>query len=387
MRIAIITETFLPSTDGIVTRLCASIRWLKKNGHEILVIAPDLGVSDFEGTPVAGVPAYTFFLYRDKKLSFLSRKVKTYLQDFQPDLVHVVNPAFLGVSGIFYTKRLRLPLIASYHTHVPKYADYYHLSFLKPALWWYFKTLHNRADLNLCTSQSVLDELNEKKFKNMYLWKRGVDTKQYHPGRFDHSMRERLTAGKKEKKLLLYVGRLAPEKDIERIREVLKRSDDFCLAIVGDGPHRAFLEQYFKDTDTVFTGFLHGDELASAYASSDIFVFPSTTETLGLVLLEAMASGLPVVAAQSGPTSEQIHHGITGLLYNPENREEFMEFIFKLKDDQFRSKLGEQAFEVCQKIGWDAPSKQLFDFYNETLNIHLRPAKLLRERPFYANKK
>ena len=379
MRIAIITETFLPSTDGIVTRLCASIRWLKQQGNEVLVIAPDLGVTDFEGTPVAGVPAYTFFLYKDKKLSFLSRKVKQYLLDFKPDLVHVVNPALLGVTGIYYTKRLRLPLVASYHTHVPKYADYYRLSFLKPALWWYFRLLHNRADLNLCTSQSVLTELQEKKFKNIHLWERGVDTAQYHPHRYNEAMRDRLTAGKKDKKLLLYVGRLAPEKDIEKIREVLMKSSDFCLAIIGDGPHRAYLENYFKGTSTVFTGFLHGDELASAYASSDIFVFPSTTETLGLVLLEAMSSGLPVVAAKSGPTSEQVSHGITGMLYEPNDQDEFVDHIVKLGDDTLRLKMAELAREASQKVGWDKPSKQLLDFYNKALREDLNPSKELKE--------
>jgi glycosyltransferase involved in cell wall biosynthesis len=379
MRIAIITETFLPSTDGIVTRLCASIRWLKQQGNEVLVIAPDLGVTDFEGIPVAGVPAYTFFLYKDKKLSFLSRKVKQYLLDFKPDLVHVVNPALLGVTGIYYTKRLRLPLVASYHTHVPKYADYYRLSFLKPALWWYFRLLHNRADLNLCTSQSVLTELQEKKFKNIHLWERGVDTAQYHPHHYNEAMRDRLTAGKKDKKLLLYVGRLAPEKDIEKIREVLMKSSDFCLAIVGDGPHKAFLENYFKGTDTVFTGFLHGDELASAYASSDIFVFPSTTETLGLVLLEAMSSGLAVVAAKSGPTSEQVIHGITGMLYDPNDQDEFVDHIVKLGDDTLRLKMAELSREASQKVGWDKPSEQLLDYYNKALREDLNPSKELKE--------
>jgi glycosyltransferase involved in cell wall biosynthesis len=179
------------------------------------------------------------------------------------------------------------------------------------------------------------------------------------------------------------VGRLAPEKDIEKIREVLEQSDDFCLAIVGDGPHRAYLEQYFNDTDTVFTGFLHGDELASAYASSDIFVFPSTTETLGLVLLEAMASGLPVVAANSGPTSEQVSHGITGLLYNPDDPNDFVQMVSELKDDTFRLKLGEQARTFSEMIGWDAPSKQLLDFYKETVNKSLHPAKILRENHSY----
>jgi glycosyltransferase involved in cell wall biosynthesis len=192
-------------------------------------------------------------------------------------------------------------------------------------------------------------------------------------------MRDRLTAGKKDKKLLLYVGRLAPEKDIEKIREVLMKSPDFCLAIIGDGPHRVYLENYFKGTSTVFTGFLHGDELASAYASSDIFVFPSTTETLGLVLLEAMSSGLPVVAAKSGPTSEQVSHGITGMLYDPNDQDEFVNHILKLGDDTLRLKMAELAREASQKVGWDKPSEQLLDYYNRALREDFNPSKELKE--------
>ncbi|MDL4839797.1 glycosyltransferase family 4 protein [Aquibacillus rhizosphaerae] len=379
MRVVMITETFLPSTDGIVTRLCASIRWLKDQGHEVLIIAPDLGVSEFEGVQVAGIPAFTFFMYKDKKYAFFSPKVKKHLKEFQPDLVHVVNPAFLGITGIFYAKRLKIPLIASYHTHVPKYADYYRVSMFKPILWWYFRTIHNRADINLCTSGSVLTELKEKRFHNVHLWKRGVDTNQYHPKRYDDGIRNRLTAGKKDKKLLLFVGRLAPEKDIEKIRDLLKQSSEFCLAIVGDGPHRAFLEEYYKGTNTVFTGFLHGNELASAYASSDIFVFPSTTETLGLVLLEAMASGLPVVAAESGPTSEQVSNGKTGLLYDPTKRGNFTDSILQLKDEDYRLKLSEQAHEVSQAIGWEEPSQQLLGFYKETLKTSRQTSGILKE--------
>ncbi|PRO66561.1 glycosyltransferase family 4 protein [Alkalicoccus urumqiensis] len=365
MKIAIITETFLPSTDGIVTRLTASIRWLKREGHDILIIAPDLGVTEFEGCRVAGIPAFTFFLYKDKQYSLFSKKVGRELDAFAPDVVHVVNPAFLGVTGIFAARRRKLPLIASYHTHFPKYADYYRVSIFKPALWWYARTLHNRAHLNLCTSQTVLDELKERRFHNIHLWKRGVDTEMYTPERYEESMRERLTGGQPEKKLLLFVGRLAPEKEIETVRELLDSSDDFCLAVVGDGPHRSVLEETFAGTNTVFTGFLHGEELASAYASSDVFVFPSTTETLGLVLMEAMASGLPVIAADSGPTREQVRDGETGVLYDADTPGDFTRVVTKLQDEDYRRRLGQLAAEESRSIGWDAPSAQLLSFYEE----------------------
>ncbi|MBB6734168.1 glycosyltransferase family 4 protein [Cohnella zeiphila] len=367
MKIAIVTETFLPSTDGIVTRLCATIRWLREQGHDIAVIAPDLGVYDFEGVSVLGIPARTFFLYPSKKLSFPNRRVGDLLRKLRPDLVHVVNPAMLGVAGIYYARRLRLPLVASYHTQIPKYADYYRLPFLKPILWRYFRTLHNRADLNLCTSQSVLTELSDKGFRRVHLWKRGVDVDQFGPHRRDSEMRDRLSGRRPEKTVLLYVGRLAPEKGIEQIRDVLASSPGICLALVGDGPHRAHLENYFQGTNTVFTGFLHGEELAKAYASADLFVFPSTTETLGLVILEAMASGVPIVAGRSGPTCEQIEDGVTGLLFDADRPGGLAEAVARLTDETVRERIAAQAYGAVQRLGWSEPSAQLLGYYQDVL--------------------
>jgi glycosyltransferase involved in cell wall biosynthesis len=363
MKIAIVTETFLPSTDGIVTRLCSTIQWLQRNGHSVCVIAPDLGVSEFAGAKVVGIPARTFFLYRDKKFAFPSRKVKTALQQFQPDIVHVVNPAVLGVAGIYYSRRFKLPLVASYHTQIPHYADFYRLPFLKPVLWWYLRTLHNRADVNLCTSQSVQSELLAKRFRNVHVWKRGVNLELFGPQRRDEEMRAYLTGGRIDKTLLLYVGRLAVEKNIESLLDVLESSPEFCLALVGDGPYRSFLEQYFQGTNTVITGFLHGQALAQAYASSDVFVFPSTTETLGLVILEAMASGLPVVAVKSGPTGEQVEEGVTGFLFDAEQADSLKMAVWKLKDKNERARVSKHASQVGRKFGWSQPSEQLLGIY------------------------
>jgi glycosyltransferase involved in cell wall biosynthesis len=369
MKIALVTETFLPSTDGIVTRLCATIDWLRQQGHSVRIIAPDLGVAEYAGAAIVGIPARTFLLYRGKKFAFPSRKVKSALQQFQPDLVHVVNPAFLGVSGIYYSRILRLPLVASYHTQIPHYADYYHLPFLKPALWWFFRTLHNRADLNLCTSLSVQKELQGRRFRNVRLWNRGVDPRQFGPQYRNEIMRKMLTNGRSDKTLLLYVGRLAPEKNIEMLREVLAASADYCLAIVGDGPHRARLEKHFQGTSTVFTGFMHGEKLAQAYASSDLFVFPSVTETLGLVILEAMASGLPVIAARSGPTEEQVRDGVTGILFDAEDRGGMTKAVKSLSSDpELKQKISVQARQHGCQFSWSGPSEQLLAYYKEVIH-------------------
>ncbi|PWU66867.1 glycosyltransferase family 4 protein [Gracilibacillus dipsosauri] len=363
MKILLITETFLPSTDGVVTRLTNSIRYFIKAGHQVQIIAPDLGVYEFEGAKVIGVKARRLFFYRSKLFAFPTPKVKKMIRDFDPDVMHVVNPALIGAAGIYYGKRLNYPLLASFHTQVPKYADYYHLSIFKGLLWWYFRKLHNNADLNLCTSQVVHKELVEQNFKNLHVWKRGVDTSLFHPRNFHKKMRETLSGGHTDKKLLLYVGRLAPEKEIEKIKHVLEASSEFVLAIVGDGPHRSSLERHFAGTNTVFTGFLHGQALAEAYASSDVFVFPSTTETLGLVITEAMASGLPIVAAKSGPTCEQISDGQTGLLYDPNRKEDFTTTILQFEDETLRKRLAKRAREEIAEMGWDEQSKQVLNFY------------------------
>ncbi|MBY7142968.1 glycosyltransferase family 1 protein [Virgibacillus sp. NKC19-3] len=369
MKIAIVTETFLPSTDGVVTRLTASIRYLLREGHDVRIIAPDLGVYEFEGARIDGVPARTLPFYRSKQFALPNSIVKKQLSEFDPDIVHVVNPAILGLSGVYYAKKLKLPLIASYHTNVATYLDYYHLSLFKGLIWWYFRKLYNNAALNLATSQTVQKELMNRGFFNVHVWKRGVDTEMFTPDQFDTEMRARLSNGHPEKKLLLFVGRLAPEKEIEKIKSVLEESDEFVLAIVGDGPHRQALEKHFNGTNTVFTGYMHGEELAKAYASSDVFVFPSTTETLGLVIMEAMASGLPLVAAKSGPTCEQIEDNYNGLLYDPENPVDFTATVRQFEDETLRKRLAQAAHKDVSEMGWEGQSKQLLHFYEEVTDL------------------
>ncbi|MCA1023191.1 glycosyltransferase [Halobacillus litoralis] len=370
MKIAIITETFLPSTDGVVTRLKEAITYLLDQEHEVVVIAPDLGVKEYKGAIVEGVKTAKLPFYRSKEFSLPQKRVKDLLQKHDPDLVHVVNPALVGVSGVYYADKLNYPLIASYHTHVPKYLDYYRLYPFKPLVWWYFRKLHNYAHVNLCTSQAIKTELDDKNFHNVSVWDRGVAVDHYHPGHRTETMRSRLSNGKPENKLLVFVGRLAPEKEIHKIRPLLDEREDISLAIVGDGPVKGELEEAFQGTNTVFTGLLHGDELAEAFSSSDALIFPSVTETLGLVILEAMASGLPVIAAKSGPTMEQVEDGRTGLLFENENTESMIEAINRLEDPSLYADLCKNARKEAEKHSWQKPSEQILDYYYTTLRVY-----------------
>lgn len=371
MRIAIVTETFLPSTDGIVTRLTKAIDYLLEQGHEVLVVAPDLGVTEYKGARVIGIKPITFPFYRYRKWGLPSKKVYKILKAFNPDVVNAVNPLLMGVSAVNASKKYDLPLVSSYHTHVPKYLDHY--SFYKPArplLWWYIRRNHRDAQVNICTSNAMKEELSEQGIERLQVIPRGVDVDARHPKFRSDAMRNRLSNNQPDKKLLVYIGRLAAEKDIHHIKPLLDKRSDVALAIIGDGPARKDLEKTFKGTNTVFTGFLHGEELSQAFASGDAFIFPSTSETLGLVILEAMAAGLPVIAAESGPTVEQVEHGINGMIYESGNLDSLIQAVNVIDDDAHMKELRENARNEALKYSWDVASAQLLEYYKQAKDIH-----------------
>ncbi|MDB9379155.1 glycosyltransferase family 4 protein, partial [Nodularia sphaerocarpa] len=283
MRIALFTETFLPKIDGIVTRLRHTVDHLQRNGDQVLVFAPDGGITEHKGAKVYGVTGFPLPLYPELKMALPRPAIGYALEEFQPDIIHVVNPAVLGLAGIFYSKMLKIPLVASYHTHLPQYLQHYGLGMLEGFLWELLKGAHNQAALNLCTSTVMMEELTEHGIERVKVWQRGVDTEFFHPDLASLEMRSRLSQNHPESPLLLYVGRLSAEKEIERIKPILEAIPHARLALVGDGPHRQELEKHFANTDTHFVGYLTGQELGSAFASADAFIFPSRTETLGLV--------------------------------------------------------------------------------------------------------
>jgi glycosyltransferase involved in cell wall biosynthesis len=303
VRIALVTEVWLPSINGVVTRLAATVRELHHLGHEVLIIAPKGGDEKFEGAAVRSVPTVSVpFIYGGKPWGWPMPAVARWLREFQPDVVHVVNPIFLGIAGVTASEVLGLPLVASYHTDVPRYAAFYRLGWASRQLWWVVRTLHNRAQVNLATSGAAQRVLRAHGIRAPRLWGPGVDTELFHPRRRPGS-RARLGVGPDDV-VALYVGRLGPEKGLHRL-EPLAATPGVHLLVVGEGPGEEALRARLTGPSVTFTGPLHGSDLADAYASADVFVFPSTTETLGLVIFEAMATGVPIVAAET-PASREV---------------------------------------------------------------------------------
>ncbi len=373
MKIAFFTETFLPKVDGIVTRLTKTIEFLTKNGDEVIVFCPEGCPDSYKGATIVGVAAMPLPLYPELKLGLPGPAVSDKLEEFKPDLVHVVNPAVLGLGGIWLAKTNNIPLIASYHTHLPKYLEHYGMGMLEPLLWELLKAAHNQALLNLCTSTAMVNELEDKGIQRTALWQRGVDTENFRPELRSEKMREKLFGKYQDTdSLLIYVGRLSAEKQIERIKPVLDNIPGACLALVGDGPYRGQLEKIFENTKTNFIGYLSGEELASAYASGDIFLFPSSTETLGLVLLEAMAAGCPVIGANKGGIPDIINNGVNGCLYNPDEKDNGERSLIEatkkiLADKNKKEAMRKEARKEAEQWDWNQATLQLQKYYTETL--------------------
>ncbi|MEM6432841.1 MAG: glycosyltransferase family 1 protein [Cyanobacteria bacterium P01_D01_bin.115] len=374
MRIALFTETFLPKVDGIVTRLKHTVEHLQRLGDEVMVFCPEGGLKTYKGAQIHGVSGLAFPLYPELKLALPRPSIGEALEKFNPDLIHIVNPAVLGMAGLFYAKTLNIPLMASYHTHLPKYLEHYGLGMLEGVMWELIKAVHNQARVNLVTSTAMQSELSDHGVERVQVWQRGVDTELFRPALASRDMRDRLSQGHPDAPLLLYIGRLSAEKEVDRIKPVLEAIPEARLALVGDGPHREDLEKHFADTHTHFVGYLAGEELAAAYASADAFIFPSRTETLGLVLLEAMAAGCPVVAANAGGIPDIVTDGENGYLFDPKDDNGAIAATQHLLNrGAERELMSRNARIEAEKWGWNAATQQLQKFYTAILDADSMP--------------
>ncbi|WP_029089213.1 glycosyltransferase family 4 protein [Brevibacterium album] len=379
MRIALFTEVFLPKIDGVVTRLTRSLEQLAELGHEVVVFAPGTPPASFAGfdvVPVRSVPFKPW--YPELQVGLPTPSIARTMERFHPHVVHAVNPVWLAAYGTLSARRRHLPLVASFHTDVPSYTRRLGLEWITDTTSRWITRMHNLAEVNLCTSQQMVQRAAGAGIGNVRLWPKAVDTRAYSPARASAAMRARLTAGHPEDRLLVYVGRLSKEKDLLLLREAYARlPEDVRLAFVGSGPFREELEREFAGTRTVFTGYMSGEELASAYASADLFAFPSTTETLGLVALESMASGVPVVGARAGGIPFAVRDGVGGLLHEPGDAADLAAKIMRVLDDSaLAARLSAGGRAEAEASSWAAATEALVGAYEEAVERHWedRPA-------------
>jgi glycosyltransferase involved in cell wall biosynthesis len=380
MRIAIFTDTFAPDVNGVARTLKRFTDHLEANGYEFRVFAPESTNESLFSSHIHRFVSLPFFLYPECRLALPNMlHVKAELQRFKPDLIHVATPFNIGLCGLHYAKKMNIPIVGSYHTDFDQYLEYYDLHFLSKFLWKYMHWFHKPLRKIFVPSNETMEQLKRKGFSNVRIWGRGVDCSLFHPNYSVQEIREQYVI--KEKYILSYVGRLAPEKDIETLLNISlqlpeKIRNQVHWLIVGDGPSKDEMAKNAPKNMT-FAGYLNGENLAKVYASSDLFVFPSPTETFGNVVLEALATGTPVIGANSGGVKNIISHETTGYLCEPKNVEQFNHAIIHLLENQtLLQKMGEDARKYALSQTWDQIFEGLLKEYEDTLieKSHIRYA-------------
>jgi phosphatidylinositol alpha 1,6-mannosyltransferase len=373
MRVALISETFLPSVNGVTTTLCRLLEHLERRGGKAILFAPLGAPSMYAGARVVPLGSLPLPFYPEVQLTPPQWGITAQLRRFKPDLVHAVGPLVLGSVVPVVANTLRVPLVSSYHTDFGAYSQHYGIGFLKHGVDRYLRWIHNRCMLTLCPSSATLRDLQRLGFRRLRVWGRGVDTARFHPDHRSAAWREGIGA-RPEDRVLLYVGRLAPEKRVDLLADALLGLPNVRLVIVGDGPARSDLERRMADLPVHFTGYLRGDDLATAYASANAFVFPSPTETFGQVVQEAMSSGLPVVGARSGGTLDLVRPGVNGLLFDPGSAADLHAQLDRLlADAPTLATMGRRGRALAETRSWPVLLDELLGYYDRARRSYPRP--------------
>jgi len=363
VKVAVVTESFLPQVNGVTNSVLRILEHFERTGHDAVVIAPGPGDDRYGSTRVVRVPAVALPVYRSFPVGLPSPRLAATLRSFQPDIVHLASPAALGAAGAATAHRLGLRSVAVFQSDLPGFARRYGAGVVAPTLWRWLRWIHNHADLTLAPSSATAWELERHGIAPVARWGRGVDAERFHPQHRSETVRRHLAPHGET--VIGYVGRLAAEKQVDRLCELadLPRTR---LVIVGDGPERANLERRLPRA--AFVGFRTGDDLSQLVASFDVFVHPGEHETFCQAVQEALASGVPVVAPATGGPLDLVHHDGNGYLFPAHDPAAMRSAVAALaKDPVRRVAMGVAARQGVLSRSWSAVGDELLAHYRAVL--------------------
>jgi glycosyltransferase involved in cell wall biosynthesis len=377
MRIAVVTETYPPDINGVAHTLSKTVEGLKARGHALWLIRPrqpqdgeKANRSLTDETLVRGMPIP---FYKHLKMGFPAKRALTRLWTLhRPDVVHIATEGPLGWSALQAAKKLKLPVSSDFRTNFHAYSDHYGIGWLRGAIMNYMRKFHNAALATMVPTPALAQELAQLGFERLHVVPRGVDTDLFQPARRSSALRADWGA-RDETLVLLCVGRLAAEKNLGLVVSTFERlveaNANVKLVLVGDGPLKASLEK--KHPEVVFAGFRTGEDLAQHYASADMFLFPSLTETFGNVTLEAMSSGLPVVAYRHAAAAELIHSGVNGQLIEAGDTTAFERAAVQLAQmHALRSQMGQEARITALGQAWPLIFQKTEKIFRQVIQDH-----------------
>lgn len=361
LRVAVVTETYPPEINGVAMTLGRMVRALQQRDHQVQLIRPRQDASDrppreenLEQVLRPGVPIPR---YAGLKMGLPAKSALHRLWSLKrPDVIQIATEGPLGWSAMAAAKKLRIPVATDFHTNFHSYSQHYGLGWLKKPIVSYLRKFHSQARVTMVPSLSIRRELESAGFRNVQVVARGVDTDLFHPARRSAELRRAWGVGDDDL-VAINVGRMAPEKNLAlllrayaAIRQV---SPSARLVLVGDGPELGPLKQ--AHPDIVFRGARRGEDLAAHYASADLFLFPSMTETFGNVLLEAMASGLCAVGFDYAAAAEYVRQDHNGLAAPLGDEAAFIAQAVRAAGDAgLRRGLGDRALATARGLSWES---------------------------------
>ncbi|WP_165226348.1 glycosyltransferase family 4 protein [Aquisphaera insulae] len=378
MRVTLVTETYFPQVNGVSRTLGELVRYLVECGDQVQLVRPDYGREEISAAEIGGDPgslevhrvrSIRLPFYRELYLPLppfggLCRAI----DGFRPDLLHVATEATLGLTALRHARRRGLPVVSSFHTNFDQYSRHYRVGWSKGIVWRYLRWFHNATSETYVPSRTTISELESRGFERLVLWPRGVDGTLFRPDRPGRDAVRSALGFAPDDLVLSYVSRIAAEKNVDYLADALEliasRVPSLKILLVGDGPARVELERRLGSIAR-FAGYRTGEDLADHYAAGDLFAFTSLTETFGNVVLEAMASGMPVVALRAGGVGDTIRDGETGLLVDPaETPAQFADAVLSLvRDPERRADMAQAARAFALSQSWGAIMGGLRDRY------------------------
>jgi glycosyltransferase involved in cell wall biosynthesis len=372
MKIAIYSGSYVKDKDGAVRSIYQLVSSMKKAGHEVAVWSPDTSPHDGEPQGVYRVPSVPVPVYPDYRLGFCSGRTEKQLDLFSPDIIHISTPDIVGNRFLRYARRTGVPVGSAFHTDFPSYFSYYHLGFAEKRAWDYLVKFYNSCDVVLAPNEIIREKLISKGIRKVELWSRGVDKELFDPSRRSDALRR--SWGAEGKTVFVYAGRFVLYKDIEVVMGLYRRFMDVGLGdrvkfvMIGSGPEDAHMRS--RMPEAVFTGYLTGDALPEAYASSDVFLFPSSTEAFCNVVLEALASGLPAVVSDSGGCMELVRRSKAGLVARAGDIDGFHAACLQLmRDREGYDTMRNLGLEFADGKSWSAVNGALIERYRQMVSI------------------
>ncbi|NTU57403.1 MAG: glycosyltransferase family 1 protein [Chlorobiaceae bacterium] len=368
MKIALYAGTYVKDKDGAVRSIYQLVASMIRSGHEVAVWSPDISAQEDGTVSVHKVPSLPVPLYRDYRIGFYLAVNERELDDFAPDIVHISTPDIVGGKFLRYAKKRGIPVGSVFHTDFPSYLSYYHLGFASEALWRHLVRFYNSCDVVLAPNEIVRSKLSARGIRNIEVWSRGVDKELFDPSHRSEALRNAWQA--KGKTVFIFTGRFVFYKDIEVVMDLYQRfmdegyGDRVRFVMIGSGPEEELMRK--RMPDAVFTGYLTGSALPEAYASGDVFLFPSTTEAFCNVVLEALASGLPAVVSDAGGCMELVRRSQAGIVARAGDIDQFFSACLRLLNDEDELRvMKSRGLSFAENKSWTAINGELINRYQQ----------------------